>query len=385
MSIISAQYPLVPLGEILTKSEDWIDIHPDQRYRQVTIRMWGQGVVQRNEVAGGEIAASRRLGVCAGQFILSRIDARNGALGIVPPELDGAVVSNDFPAFNVVASRILPEYLGWISRTHDFVELCKAASEGTTNRMRLQEDRFLALTIPLPPLAEQRRVVARIEALAAKIAEARRLRAEAVEEGKNLCRSMLFRAEESTPTPLSNLLTQRELNVNVSPEETYSFAGVYSFGEGVFRSQVKNGAEFAYTRLTRLRSGNFVYPKLMAWEGALGVVPPECDGCVVSPEFPVFEINTDRVLPETLDIYFRTPSVWPTLSGASTGTNIRRRRINPSEFLEYQIPLPPMHVQQHLRVVAAKVDALRALQGETATALAALLPAVLDRAFRGEL
>ena len=32
--------------------------------------------------------------------------------------------------------------------------------------------------------------------------------------------------------------------------------------------------------LTRLRAGDFVYPKLMAWEGAFGVVPPECEGIV---------------------------------------------------------------------------------------------------------
>ena len=102
--------------------------------------------------------------------------------------------------------------------------------------------------------------------------------------------------------------------------------------------------EFAYPRLTRLRAGNFVYPKLMAWEGALGVVPVECEGLVVSTEFPVFEVNEDRVLTEVLDVYFRTPAVWPKLSGASTGTNVRRRRLNPADFLNYEMPLPSRSV-----------------------------------------
>ena len=143
--------------------------------------------------------------------------------------------------------------------------------------------------------------------------------------------------------------------------------------------------EFAYNRLTRLRTGNFVYPKLMAWEGALGVVPFECDGLVVSTEFPVFEINEDRVLPETLDVYFRTPLVWPTLSTASTGTNVRRRRLNPVDFLNLKIPLPSMEQQQQLREVKAKVDALKQLQAETQAELDALLPSILDKAFKGEL
>ena len=40
-------YPMVPLGEILTKSEEWIELNPEKYYKQVTVRMWGQGVIQR--------------------------------------------------------------------------------------------------------------------------------------------------------------------------------------------------------------------------------------------------------------------------------------------------------------------------------------------------
>jgi hypothetical protein len=42
-------------------------------------------------------------------------------------------------------------------------------------------------------------------------------------------------------------------------------------------------------------------------QGAFGVVPPECDGCVVSTEFPVFEVVEELVFSEVLDTYFRTP------------------------------------------------------------------------------
>ena len=93
----------------------------------------------------------------------------------------------------------------------------------------------------------------------------------------------------------------------------------------------------------------------------------------------------DRVLPEVLDTHFRTPSVWPEISGASTGTNVRRRRLNPQDFLNYEIPLPSRETQMTLRKVRAEVDALKRLQAETATELDALLPSILDKAFRGEL
>ena len=184
---------------------------------------------------------------------------------------------------------------------------------------------------------------------------------------------------------MCELVTLRDPDVAVRHEDSYEFAGVYCFGRGVFRGQRRTGLDFAYTRLTQLQTGNFVYPKLMAWEGALAVVPPECEGCVVSTEFPVFEVIETRVFPEVLDTYFRNPAVWQGMAGASTGTNVRRRRLNPKDFLEYKMPLPSRATQERLREVRRKVDALKELQLETAAELDALMPSVLDRAFKGKL
>jgi type I restriction enzyme, S subunit len=174
---MSSTWPMVAPGEVLVKSNDWIQLHPDRTDKEVTVRLWGNGATLRREVLGVERASESRLRVHTNQFIISRIDARNGASGLIPTDLEGAVVSNDFPVFTPKPDRLEAGFLGWLSKTRGFVELCKAASEGTTNRVRLKEDRFLATNIPLPPLAEQRRLVGRIDALAAKIEEAKQLRA----------------------------------------------------------------------------------------------------------------------------------------------------------------------------------------------------------------
>ncbi len=181
-----SKWPVIPLGSFLTKAEDWITPEPDQEYNEVTVRLWGKGVVLRGKVTGSEIAGGRRLPVRANQFILSRIDARNGATGLVPESLDGALVTNDFPAYSLNNEKVFPAFLNWMSKTATFVELCKQASEGTTNRVRLKEDRFLSTAIPLPPLPEQRRIVARIEALDVKIQKARALRTEMADESEVL-------------------------------------------------------------------------------------------------------------------------------------------------------------------------------------------------------
>lgn len=165
MSLSRASWPTVRLGDVLTRSLDGVTLQPDRRYRQVKVRLWGKGVVLRDEIEGLEFAGVRRLRVRSGQLILSRIDARNGAIGIVPDELDGAVVSNDFPTFDLDLMRLLPAFLGWLSKTPDLVDRCRGASEGTTNRIRLDEHRFLGIEIPLPPLDEQRRIAARFDRL----------------------------------------------------------------------------------------------------------------------------------------------------------------------------------------------------------------------------
>jgi type I restriction enzyme S subunit len=105
----------------------------------------------------------------------------------------------------------------------------------------------------------------------------------------------------------------------------------------------------------------------------------------VSTEFPVFEIDENRVLQEVLDVYFRTPSVWPELSGASAGTNVRRRRLNPADFLRYEFPLPPMKTQLRLREVKTRLGEVRRYQEPATKQLQVMFAAILDRAFYGEL
>ncbi|WP_158679829.1 restriction endonuclease subunit S [Deinococcus sp. NW-56] len=173
-------------------------------------------------------------------------------------------------------------------------------------------------------------------------------------------------------------------DVQVQPTETYHFAGVYSFGRGVFVGQSKLGSDFAYPKLTRLEAGNFTYPKLMAWEGALGLVPPECDGLVVSTEFPVFRVNENAVLPEVLDAHFKNPAVWPLIAGESTGTNVRRRRLNPSDFLAYPFPLPTRQTQDKIAATWRAASALDADE-TVASELDALPASILARAFAGAL
>ena len=187
--------------------------------------------------------------------------------------------------------------------------------------------------------------------------------------------------------PLAEVLRQRKLDVTVSPSQEYQFAGVRSFGGGLFSSVRKTGAAFSYRQLTRLHAGDIVYPKLMAWEGAIGAVPAELEGCVVSPEFPVFEVDSAAAMPAFLDYYLRSKAGRDLLSGASSGTNVRRRRVHPSGFLTLAIPLPPLEEQRRivtkLTGVSSRLGAFRSERLATDNALVALLASAFKRTAAG--
>lgn len=299
--------PKVPLGEILTKSEEWIDIKPDEQYHQVTVKLWGKGVVLRDEVSGAEIAANRRLIVKQNQFILSRIDARNGAFGLVPDSLDGAVVSSDFPVFTLNSARILPEFLDWMSKTHEFVDLCKAASEGTTNRVRLKEERFLATQITLPSLEEQRRIVARIEELAIKIEEARGLKKGIMINARKILLGEygeIIKGAKEFPMAEVSPLIRRSIQIDLSKE--YYELGIRSFGKGTFHKPAITGASLGTKRVFKIEAGDLLFNNVFAWEGAVAVAKQEDHGRVGSHRFLTCVPNKDIAISSFLCFHFLT-------------------------------------------------------------------------------
>jgi type I restriction enzyme S subunit len=390
---MSKLWPTVRLGEVLRRSEETIELQPDASYRQITVRLWGKGVTLRGILTGAEIASSRQMVARRGQFILSRIDARNGALGIVPSELDEAIVTNDFPVFNVVENRMLPTYLGWMCRTASFVEECKRASEGTTNRVRLQEDKFLAREIPLPPLAEQRRVVARIEELAAQIHEARTLRHQAAEEAEALHLSVLhqhFAGEMSkwTPMPMDEAIEINDKQVDPTLSEFSQLPHIS--GENM-ESKTCRLLPWRTAEADGVKSNNYLfspgtilYSKIRPYLRKAVFV--DFHGVCSADVYPV-RVKSPMLEPQFVKWALIAEPFTEYANRLSGRT--RMPKLNRKQLFGFDFTHPPLAEQRRivaeLDALQAEVDALKRLQAETAAELDALLPAILDKAFNGEL
>jgi hypothetical protein len=151
------KWRLARIGDLVDPQSDRIDIEDEEEYTQVTVRMHHKGVVMRERQLGKHIGTKRQKRLHANQFIISKIDARNGAIAIVPEELEGAIAPFDFPTIEI-SPKVDRDFLDYYTATREFVEQCRNASIGTTNRSRVRMELFPEILIPLPPIDEQRRI-----------------------------------------------------------------------------------------------------------------------------------------------------------------------------------------------------------------------------------
>jgi type I restriction enzyme S subunit len=108
----------------------------------------------------------------------------------------------------------------------------------------------------------------------------------------------------TTPWPmvkLGNVLKRANRFEPKNELTEYQFAGTYSFGKGIFVGERKFGASFGLDKVQRIHAEDFVYCKIMAWEGAFGLVPPAADDCVLSGAFVCYTVDTDAVDPKFLE------------------------------------------------------------------------------------
>lgn len=136
-----------------------VEILDSEIYKRLTIRINHNGVSVRDTVPGVSIGTKNQFRVCAGDFILSKIDARQGAFGVVPPEADGGIITGNFWTYRVDNKLVDTDWFLQFTNTNDFLELCQRSSTGNTHRKYLDEEIFLNHELEIPSLEDQRKAV----------------------------------------------------------------------------------------------------------------------------------------------------------------------------------------------------------------------------------
>jgi len=93
-------FELIKIGSFLKRNKTQIIVDDSTTYKRVTIKLYNGGVFLRDIELGKNIGTKKQFIIKEGQFLLSKIDARNGAFGVVNNEVDGAIITGNFCTFD---------------------------------------------------------------------------------------------------------------------------------------------------------------------------------------------------------------------------------------------------------------------------------------------
>lgn len=156
----------VPLGAVLTRSVDSVDVDPGASYPNIGIYSFGRGLFAKSEIDGSRTSAKALNRIRKSQFIYSRLFAFEGAYAFVEDRFDSVFVSNEFPCFDVDQKRLSAQWLANYLRTPDrWAELAGWSKGLGVRRQRVPVDAVLRYQVWLPPLQQQKKVAGWLDAL----------------------------------------------------------------------------------------------------------------------------------------------------------------------------------------------------------------------------
>lgn len=383
-------WPKARLGELLSHRKEFVTIDDLTTYKRPRVQLHAQGVVLRDEVPGALIKTKKQQVCRTGELLVAEIDAKVGGFGLVPEALDGSIVSSHYFLFTLNEARIERAFLDYFVRTPQFRDQVEA--QGSTNYAAIRPAHVLEYEIPLPPLAEQRRVVARIENLAAKIGDARSFHQRATAEVEALLTSAsarFFRPRQGWATllvgefcePAQYGYTESATEQPIGPR----FLRITDIQNG--RVDWERVPFCRCPELTKylLKPGDLVFARTGATTGK-SLLIRECPEAIFASYLIRLRVR-HTVSVDYLYRYFQSPSYWEQIADEKKGTG--QSNLNGTKLQKLKVPVAPPDEQRRivaeLQALHAEVDQLKRHQSDTSAELDALLPAILDRAFKGEL
>lgn len=396
---MNSKWKEVTLAEIANPVARPVKVVPGQPYRTIGVKWWGEGAYERQTIDGSQTAAKTLSLVRENDLIINKIWVRHGSTAIASPVVDGCAASGEFPTFSLDPSRVIPRWIHWQTKTRSFWEKCDALSRGTSGKNRIKPELFLTVRVPLPPFEEQVRLVAQIEELDVKIQEARDLRSQAADEADVLVgasANTLF--QEFTERQPIEAIAEVRGGIQKGPHRAPGANAVrYLTVAHVQRNRIlTDDARFFEVTREELDRWRLLPGDVLIIEGngsaeqigRTALFRGEIENCVHQNHVIRIRPYQQSVLPEFLNSFLNSPAGQDAVQGQSRTTS-GLRTLSVGRIKAISVPVPPLPEQRRVVVYLDELqtitNALKALQSETSFELNALMPSILDKAFRGEL
>ena len=349
-------------------------LSPQTMVTLLTIRFDGsiepRDPVQINDIRGKLFRAN------PGDVVFSKIDVRNGAIGLAPDDIEGMCVTSEFPVYSVKTDRATPGYVKLLFRTMAFRKLLDSMISGASGRKRIQPSQLDGVRVPIPSLPIQQRIVAywesaRQEQFAAEVA----MSGLVSELHSYLCkqthafdqaacsraliakfsdvwqwdvkagRAAAFIASNPDFVRMGDYIEESTETVRPfdEPEKEWPIYGVNN-KEGVFLSSMQKGEKFN-APYKKIEKDWFFHNPTRANVGSLGIVPDVPSDAITSPEYQVWRLKS-AFLPDFMALVLRT-DYFRTLIDFNRVGGVKQRMYY-ANLSEIRLPEIPHALQQNV-------------------------------------
>jgi restriction endonuclease S subunit len=166
---------------------------------------------------------------------------------------------------------------------------------------------------------------------------------------------------------LGTLLSLSKNITTVEGNENYVQIGIRLWGLGAYARESVSGTQTQYKFFYKAKEGNFTFNKIWARNGAVTVIQKELENYFVSPEFPVYEVDSNKLTSNWLVYITKSKWFWEKCNEKAFGTS-GKNRIKPNELLSIEIPLPTVSEQyriaKNIDNLKSKIDEVKRLREE---------------------
>lgn len=337
--------------------------------------------------------------VFEGDSLISRLPDPVGRSCIVPGTGERMITGVDCTIVRFRSELLLPAFFNCYSQSDDYLTTVANECTGTT-RNRISRSNLALTPIPVPPLAEQKRIVSRLDGALAGLAgaddNARMNRENASAIFESYLESIFARrGPEWKDKPLGDLVDFRN-GVNftgASRGEHVKILGVKDFQTNYW-APLENLAEVTtngtLTDSDLLRENDLLFVRSngnMALIGRcmlVGRVPVR----VVHSGFTIrARLTGDEVAPQYLCHFLKSAGTRQRMISGGIGTNIKS--LNQTTLSNLDVPIPPRAEQERivrsLERLSRDTERLERVYEDKVSALDALKRSLLHHAFSGQL
>ena len=393
-------WQVVPLGEVLTERQEAPTPESLENGEVSIVSKIGfkEGKI---ELRADSKTKTGMILIRPGDLVISGINAAKGAIAIYSETAPKAIAATiHYGAYVPNKERVDLKYLWWFLRSAFFRDIVQHHIPGGI-KTELKANRFLAVPIPLPSLTLQRRILERIELLSKSISTAQRLRRESILEANVLqSRALdgLLAVKAFEYQSLKDIISEPLANGLSIPASGIGQEGILFAKVGIVNSGKMNPIETKRVNIDLSNDSNFWMKQddifvsrgnsleLVGRAAVFNGIPSDC-------AFPdlLIRVRVDKKIiePQYIVYYFQTLEARKYIEKVASGTSPSMKKVSQPKLERMLIPVPPLDEQRHiiayLNYLQAQVSALREAQSATERELSALMPSVLDRAFKGEL